>query len=145
MSDEEVEPLIIAQREADLVERGVKPWPGSIVDYCPFCKVPVRLSPKSQKTLVNRDGATFVCNVCMETKLMPEIRKSGNPIGFYATNEEDLKRMTDAAERAGLGNIPLGTWEASPCEPCENGSHQACFGQGCGCRPCQTAGPVRGL
>lgn len=144
MSDE-TKPLIIAQREAALVERGVEPYPGSIVDYCPGCKVPVRLSPKSQKTLANQEGAAFVCDVCLETKLMPKMREAGHPVEFYATNEEDMQRIAAAAERAGLANIPLGTWEVPPCEPCESGSHRACFGQGCGCKPCQTGSPVSGL
>lgn len=138
-------PMIVAQREAALVERGVEPYPGSIVDYCPMCKEPVRLSPKSQKTLANQDGAVFACDVCVETKLMPQMREAGHPVQFFATNEEDMRRMAEAAERAGLAALPLGTWEAAPCEPCGNGSHGACFGQGCGCGPCQTGSPVRGL
>lgn len=144
MSDE-ARPLIVAQREAALVERGIEPHPGSIVDYCPMCRVPVRLSPKSQKTLANREGATFVCDVCMETKVMPEMRKAGHPVRFFATNEEGLRRLTDVAARAGLDNVPLGQWEAPDCEFCAGGDHEACLGQGCGCRPCQTDGPVRGL
>lgn len=144
MSDEEVKAIIIAQREADLVERGIKPYPGSIVDYCPMCRTPVRLSPKSQKSIKNR-GAMFVCPLCMETKVMPDAAAKGEVMSLQATNHEDLKRCTDMAERAGHDAIPLGQWEAPECEPCKNGSHQACFGQGCGCKPCQTAGPVRGL
>lgn len=144
MSDEEVKAIILAQLESDLVARGVKPYPGSIVDYCPMCRVPVRLSPKSQKSIKNR-GATFVCPLCMETKVIPKISAGGDTMSFQATNHEDLKRFTDMAERAGHAALPLGEWEAPTCEPCENGSHQACFGQGCGCRPCQTGGPVRGL
>ncbi|NGX53800.1 MAG: hypothetical protein K1000chlam4_00520 [Chlamydiae bacterium] len=125
-------------------ERGVEPYPGSIVDYCPLCKVEVRISPKSQKSIKNR-GAVFFCPLCMETKVLPAMNESGNEIVMQASNQEDLDRFANMAARAGSVTIPLGQIDAPICESCDAARHSACFGQGCGCRPCQTAGPVAGL
>ncbi len=137
MSDDEVV-IIIAQRESDLVARGITPYPGSIVDYCPTCRTPVRLSPKSQKTIKNR-RATFRCPLCMETKILPAM-KPGNPVVMHATNMEDFRRVAAMVERAGRVAIPLTQQDAPICEPCEISNHDGCFGQGCGCKPCQTDG-----
>lgn len=137
-------PLIVAKREADLRAKGIDGHPGSIVDYCPVCRAAVRLSPKSQKSMANL-AAIFICTLCMETRVMPVMRERGDLISMHTNNEQDAKMFADMSERAGLDFLHLGTGPAQICPSCETGDHDACFGQGCGCKPCFTNGPVKGL
>lgn len=137
-------PLIVAKRTADLRAKGIDGHPGSIVDYCPICRAEVRLSPKSQKSIANLNAA-FMCTLCMETRVMPIFRVRGDLISMHTNNEQDAKMFADMSERAGLDFLHLRTGPAPICDPCEHGSHDACLGQGCGCKPCFSHGPVRGL
>lgn len=143
MSDDERVPVIFAKRERDLVADGIKPYPGSIVGYCEHCRVPIRLSPKSQKTMKNK-GAKAYCPSCMETQVLANM-KDDDDIVFYGRDPKDLQRMLDAAHRKGFASIPLGHYKADVCIPCACGNHDQCEGQTCGCSPCQTDGPVAGL
>jgi len=78
MSVETAPVTLVAATLKSIEAKGQPRTPGSVVEYCGGCKVPVSLGPKGQSEIAARPGSRVLCTDCAVVAVKNMKRAKGN-------------------------------------------------------------------